>query len=1106
MLHSILSGLVLTLSFMLPVVQERDPGWTVRVYEVGEPIDELVEIAAEQTPNVDFVAPDIDLRQDGFGAVHAPFVTVVEGRLHIEAPGRYVFALTSDDGSRLTFDGETVIEHDGRHGFTTRESSAVALEPGFIEVRIEHFDGGGGRGLRLRWRLEEETEFSAIPTQLVTTERDLTRVTSPGPKAIANAKRPGDGKPLIGVHPGWRVESLRPPGFEPKVGALARLPDGRLVVGTFDPLQRDDRSLPDIDSKRSDRLFALAGWDRGDPAAIDVREIAAGVYEPTGLCVIDGELYVAHRKCVTRLTDADGDGYYETHTTVAAGWEGWNYHQFAFGLEHRDGKLYTALSTAMAPPGWEGMETNAGPNGPLRGSVLEIDLATGEVAVIAGGTRTPNGLGFGPDGALLYADNQGTWFPASAIGEVTPGTFFGHYNWTRRVTRLAERFPAGGHPSAYCDRLVTPPAVWLPQGEVNNSPTQIQRIPDGPFKDQIYVAELTAGGIRRVFLERVNGRLQGAVFRFTQGLEAGVNRLILAPDGSLIAGGMGAGGNWNWRGTQFGLERLVPTGESAFEYHSIEARPRGFVVRFTSAVPVEWLAEPTHYRIEQFTYRPTAAYGGPKVDSHDVAVRRATPAADGRSVELELDGLKPGYCVHFHIDPVSTDGEPIWSPDAWYTLNAIPRERAPQSIRLNGEELPVTRLDVGARASGDAIPLLNGPSSSAMVQSKADFPPNPMTQDDLMGSPAFTVVEPGQGNLVTKTRFGDARFHIEWLAPPGGEGQRAGNSGVYLQGRYEIQVLGTAAGAKTSTSDAGAIYGVRAPSINASRGPGEWQCYDIWFRAARSVDGEVSEPARVTVVWNGLVVHDDVALETGTGAQRDADPIMRHGIEIGPLVLQDHASDAEGPVRYRNVWVKPLEAHPRESRAGDWIELFAEEARTDWVIRGGDAEYRFEDGILIGTCVPNSPNTFYTSRKRYDDFELVYDVRVHPSLNSGVQIRSEVMGGFDNRTGGLTGYQIEVDPSDRAYTAGIYDERGRGWLHPLHANPAARRTFRPGDWNRIRVVARGPIIETWLNGVPAASLFDAERTDGHLGFQVHGVGPNTTPWTVEFRNARLRRL
>ncbi len=368
--------------------QQTDPGVTLRVYEVNAELNSIPQIELDQTPNLDELRASIDFGNQHFGDHHAPFVTHVIGELLVEVPGTYTFMLTSDDGSRFTLNDALIIDHDGRHGPTQKLSEPVILEAGSYPLFIEHFDAGGGKRLMLEWRHSEAVDFTVITSDNLRAERDNTRVTSPGPKRIAGQNRPGDRTALVDVHPGWDLTTIRPAGFEPKVGAMCFMPDGRLVIGTFDPLQRDDRELPDIDSKEPDRLYAILNWDSEDQSEIEVVEIATDLYEPTGLCVVDGELYVAHRKRVERLLDLDNDGYFETHELVAEGWEGWNYHQFAFGLVELNGKLYTALSTAMAPPNWEGMQDNAGPNGPMRGGLVEIDIEANTAHVIAGGWRT----------------------------------------------------------------------------------------------------------------------------------------------------------------------------------------------------------------------------------------------------------------------------------------------------------------------------------------------------------------------------------------------------------------------------------------------------------------------------------------------------------------------------------------------------------------------------------------------------------------------------------------------------------------------------------------------------------------------------------------------
>jgi hypothetical protein len=189
---------------------------------------------------------------------------------------------------------------------------------------------------------------------------------------------------------------------------------------------------------------------------------------------------------------------------------------------------------------------------------------------------------------------------------------------------------------------------------------------------------------------------------------------------------------------------------------------------------------------------------------------------------------------------------------------------------------------------------------------------------------------------------------------------------------------------------------------------------------------------------------------------------------------------------------------------------------TGWIQRGGKASYRVENEEIIGASVPNTPNSFLCTRRDFTNFVLDLEFKVATNLNSGVQIRSQA---FDEprelklaeRTiripaGRVHGYQVEIDPSDRAWTAGIYDEGRRGWLSDLKENEAARKAFRQGEWNRLRIEARGPSIRTWLNGVPAASLTDDMTPSGFIALQVHGVGDRSDPLEVRWRNLKLTEL
>ena len=161
-------------------------------------------------------------------------------------------------------------------------------------------------------------------------------------------------------------------------------------------------------------------------------------------------------------------------------------------------------------------------------------------------------------------------------------------------------------------------------------------------------------------------------------------------------------------------------------------------------------------------------------------------------------------------------------------------------------------------------------------------------------------VVPGTGDLYSHRWFGDVHVHVEFQVPPSSSGaaeQDRGNSGVYLQGRYEVQVLDSFGATLSGANDCGAIYGVKDADVNESFPPGIWQSYDIAFRAPRWSGTTKVSPARITVVWNGTKVQKDTEV---SGSTTLGDPEVP-GESDGPFRLQDHGHR----VRYRNIWVKP---------------------------------------------------------------------------------------------------------------------------------------------------------------------------------------------------------
>lgn len=184
----------------------------------------------------------------------------------------------------------------------------------------------------------------------------------------------------------------------------------------------------------------------------------------------------------------------------------------------------------------------------------------------------------------------------------------------------------------------------------------------------------------------------------------------------------------------------------------------------------------------------------------------------------------------------------------------------------------------------------------------------------------------------------------------------------------------------------------------------------------------------------------------------------------------------------------------------NWVVL--SDNLDNWTKLGGKAPYRIEQGTIIGTTVHHSPNTFLTTNKMYGDFILEFEVWLDPAFNSGVQIRSN--SNPDYQKGRVHGYQVELDPSPRAFSGGIYDEGRRGWLYPLSRNEKGRKAFRNGVWNQIRVEAIGNEIRTWINGVQCAYLVDDLTASGFIGLQVHSISEKQEAGKeVKWKNIRI---
>lgn len=197
-----------------------------------------------------------------------------------------------------------------------------------------------------------------------------------------------------------------------------------------------------------------------------------------------------------------------------------------------------------------------------------------------------------------------------------------------------------------------------------------------------------------------------------------------------------------------------------------------------------------------------------------------------------------------------------------------------------------------------AVNLFDGQDLSQWVRRGTQEAPHWMVQDGWM--------QPRDGDIATKENYYDYLLHLEWMEPdmPNAHGQGKGNSGVGLQGRYEIQILDSYGWKVPGKGDCGAVYNGAAPLVNACKPALKWQSYDITFRSPRlDADGKIGEKPRVTVMQNGIAVQNNTEIPGMTGIQYNFDP---DPTKPGPIVLQDHGY----PVKFRNVWVLPL---PKES-------------------------------------------------------------------------------------------------------------------------------------------------------------------------------------------------
>lgn len=502
-----------------------------------------------------------------------------------------------------------------------------------------------------------QSSSAAIPT-----EDDYYRLVTIATSPAATASRSKAWKPA-------------PEGLALEVSGMAPLPSGELAVAI-----------------RKGEVWFLSGVYDDPPKDVGYHRFASALHEPLGLLLHEGDLYTAQRAELTLLRDTDGDRVADEYLTVADGWGlTGNYHEYAYGPKlDGEGNLWITLNIGMGfdPQHRQHFVTNPllkVSQAPWRGWGIKV-TSDGELHPVCAGMRSPSGLGANRAGDMFYTDQQGNWVATNSLHHMRPGAFFHHAealasnhlpdSTLGEITAVPNGLPL---PEAVKQLpQLKPPAVWFPYKKVGQSSTDVllddSRGRFGPFDGQLFIGEFTLASISRVFLEKVEGEYQGACFPFREGLASAVIRLAQGDDGSVFAGLSNRG--WSSLGhASYGLQRLVWTGRTPFEMQELRARPDGFRLTFTKPVDPHTAADPANYSIKSYTYLYHETYGSDEILNQNLTVAAADVSADGRTVDLEVRGLRELFVHELNAPALrSADGEPLLHPDAYYTLNRIPSD------------------------------------------------------------------------------------------------------------------------------------------------------------------------------------------------------------------------------------------------------------------------------------------------------------------------------------------------------------------------------------------------------------------------------------------------
>ena len=397
------------------------------------------------------------------------------------------------------------------------------------------------------------------------------------------------------------------------------------------------------------------------------KRFASGLFQPLGLRIVDGKVYVHGRDQITRLHDLNNDGeadFYENFNNDVMVTSG--FHEFAFDLHTDPAGNFYFIKAGPVNPGGGGFGRTTAHNG----SLIRVSKDGGKLDVVATGFRAPNGMGVGPNGEITSGDNQGTWTPACRLNWIKQGGFYG-------VVDLAHR----QEPPTRTDN----PLCWLPYAWDNSSGSQVWVTSDkwGPdFRGDLLHLSYGKCRLFKVLIDKsggepVGGEVQGGVVRFPLKFDSGVMRARVNPaDGQLYVAGLRG---WQTEAaTDACFQRVRYTGKPVYMADGMKVKPNGIEITFTQPLDPEVANDPGSYGIEQWNYRWTSEYGSdeysvknPNSKGHDtVEVKSAKLLPDGKTVFLEIPDLRPVMQMLIRYDLEAKDGT-VMRDEIACTLNAV---------------------------------------------------------------------------------------------------------------------------------------------------------------------------------------------------------------------------------------------------------------------------------------------------------------------------------------------------------------------------------------------------------------------------------------------------